>query len=109
MTVLARPGTRSFFACGDFNQRVTSWGTRSIEEMMWVLPDIETKSVSVAYRQSRHLHDFARLIAAQAGSGVIATVLPEFAENDGVPPVLATGMADVPSIVSWLAGPNLRN
>ena len=104
MTVLARPGTRSFFACGDFNQRVTSWGTRSIEEVMWVLPDIETKSVSVAYRQSRHLHDFARLIAAQAGSGVIATVLPEFAENDGVPPVLATGMADVPTIVSWLAG-----
>ena len=57
MAVLARPGTRSFFACGDFNQRVTSWGTRSIEEMRWALPDIETKSVSVAYRQSRHLHD----------------------------------------------------
>ena len=104
MAVLARPGTRSFFACGDFNQRLTNWGTRSIEEMTWVLPDIETKPVSVAYRQSRHLHDFARRIAAQAGTGAISAVLPDFAENEGVPPVLATGMADVPTIVSWLAG-----
>ena len=31
-------------------------------------------------------------------------VLPEFAENDGVPPVLACGMTDVPKIVPWLAG-----
>ena len=100
---LARPGTRSFFACGDFNQRVTSWGTRSIEEMRWVLPDIETKSVSVAYRQSRHLHDFARRIAAQAGADAVTAVLPDFAENEGVPPVLATAMGGVATIVSWLA------
>ena len=104
MAVLARPGTRSFFACGDFNQRVTSWGTRSVEEMRWIFPDFETKLVSVAYRQSRHLHDFARRIAAQAGTGAVSAVLPDFAENEGVPPVLATGMADVPTIVSWLAG-----
>ena len=104
MAVLAWPGTRSFFACGDFNQRVTSWGTRSIEEMRWALPDIETKSVSVAYRQSRHLHDFARRIAAQAGTDAVSAVLPDFAENEGVPPVLATGMADIATIVSWLAG-----
>ena len=103
MAALARPGTRSFFACGDFNQRVTSWGTRSIEEMKWVLPDIEIKAVSVAYRQSRSLHDFAQQIAAQTGTGVVATVLPDFAENEGVPPVLATGIPDVPTIVSWLA------
>ena len=103
MAALTRPGTRSFFACGDFNQRVTSWGIRSIEEMRWVLPDIESQSVSVAYRQSRSLHDFAQKIAAQTGTGVVATVLPDFAENEGVPPVLATGMPDVPTIVPWLA------
>jgi hypothetical protein len=67
MAILARPGTRSFFACGDFNQRVTSWGTRSVEEMQWAVPGIETKAVSVAYRQSRHLHDFARLIVGLGG------------------------------------------
>lgn len=101
MAVLARPGTRSFFACGDFNQRVTTWGTRSVEEMKWVVPDIGTKTVSIAYRQSRHLHDFARQIVGQPGTGVV--VLPNYAENDGVPPVLAKDMAEVPTIVSWLA------
>ena len=38
MFSLTRPGTRSFFACGDFNQRVTNWGTRSMEEMKWAVP-----------------------------------------------------------------------
>ena len=104
MAVLARPGTRSFFACGDFNQRVTSWGTRSVEEMKWVVPDIGTRAVSIAYRQSRHLHDFAQQIVGQPSTGVVDAVLPGYAENDGVPPVLAKGMADVPTIVSWLAG-----
>ncbi len=101
MAVLARPGTRSFFACGDFNQRVTSWGTRSIEEMKWSIPDIGTRTVSIAYRQSRHLHDFARHIVGQPSTGVVE--LPDYAENDGVPPVLAKDMADVPRIASWLA------
>lgn len=103
MAVLARPVTRSFFACGDFNQRVTTWGTRSIEEMKWVVPNIETKAVSVAYRQSRHLHDLARRIVGLAGAGAAEAVLPDYAENDGVPPVLAKDMADVPAIAAWLA------
>ena len=87
MAVLARPGTRSFFACGDFNQRITSWGTRSVEEMKWVVPDIEIRPVSIGYRQSRHLHDFARKIVRKTGAGVTDVELTEFAENDGVPPV----------------------
>ena len=35
MATLARLGTRPFFVCGDFNQRITSWGTRSVKEMKW--------------------------------------------------------------------------
>lgn len=104
MAVLARPGTRSFFACGDFNQRVTSWGMRSVEEMKWVIPDIETKAVSVAYRQSRHLHDFARRIVGLAGVGAVDAVLSDYAENDGVPPVLVKDIVDIPAIATWLAG-----
>ena len=41
MAALAHPQLRSFFACGDFNQRLTTWGSRSLDEMRWVLPDIE--------------------------------------------------------------------
>lgn len=103
MAVLAAPGTRSFFACGDFNQRVTKWGTRSVEEMRWVVADLEEKAVSVAYRQTRHLHDFARRIAGLAGRDAADAVLPDYAENNGVPPVLAKDLTDIREVASWLA------
>lgn len=103
MVTLARPATRSFFACGDFNQRVTSWGTRSHDEMNWVLPDIATRTVTVAYRQSRQLHSLARQLVVMSGGSVDDAILPDFAENDGVPPVLAKGMASMDDVTSWLA------
>lgn len=103
MATLARPETRSFFACGDFNQRVTSWGTRSVEQMRWVVPDIETRSISVAYRQSRRLHELARQLVSLTGGNAAEVVLPDYAENEGVPPVLALHMNDMLKTASWLA------
>ena len=103
MATLAAPDTRSFFACGDFNQRVTNWGTRSRDEMKWVLPDIATRTVTVAYRQSRQLHNLARQLVALSGGSEDDAVLPDFVENEGVPPVLAKGMADRRKVTSWLA------
>ncbi|PHP64572.1 hypothetical protein CSC94_23675 [Zhengella mangrovi] len=103
MATLARPATRSFFACGDFNQRVTNWGTRSQDEMKWVLPDIATKTVTVAYRQSRQLHNLARQLVVLSGGKKEDAVLPNFAENEGVPPVLAKGRASLDDTTSWLA------
>lgn len=103
MATLARPGTRSLFACGDFNQRVTSWGTRSLEQMRWAVPDIESRSISVAYRQSRRLHDLARQLISLAGGAAAEVVLPDYAENEGVAPVLALNMNDRSTIAAWLA------
>lgn len=103
MATLARPGTRSLFACGDFNQRVTSWGTRSLEQMRWAVPDIETRSISVAYRQSRRLHELARQLISLAGGAAAEVVLPDYAENEGVAPVLALNMNDPSRIAAWLA------
>lgn len=103
MATLARPATRSFFACGDFNQRVTNWGTRSRDEMKWVLPDIATRTVSVAYRQSRQLHNLARQLVVLSGGSEDDAILPDFAENEGVPPVLAKNMSSLNSATSWLA------
>ena len=100
MAALAHPGTRSFFACGDFNQRVTNWGTRSVEEMKWAVPDMEIRDISVAYRQSRQLHDLTRKIVGSSGADV---VLPDYVDNDGVAPVLAKDMIEVPAIAEWLA------
>jgi len=103
MATLARPGIRSFFACGDFNQRVTNWGTRSIDEMKWVVPSIDTRSILVAYRQSRLLHDFAQRIVELSGVPTADVELPDYADNDGVPPVLVKNVTDVLAIAIWLA------
>ena len=103
MATLARPGTRSFFACGDFNQRVTNWGTRSDEQMKWVVPDIRTETVSRAYRQSRRLHDLAERIVGLSGGGAANAVPSDYAENEGVRPVLAVRMTEESEIAKWLA------
>lgn len=103
MATLARPASRSFFACGDFNQRVTIWGTRSIEQMRWVLPDIEDRTVSIAYRQSKRLHALARQLVALGGDTAADVALSDFADNEGVSPVLATGMSDLAGTARWLA------
>ena len=103
MATLARPGTRSLFACGDFNQRVTSWGTRSPEQMRWAVPDIEIRSIRVAYRQSGRLHELARQLISLTGGTSAEVELPDHAENDGVPPVLALNMNEPSRIAAWLA------
>ena len=33
MAALAHPAANSFFACGDFNQRITTWGAKSVAQM----------------------------------------------------------------------------
>ncbi|MAU22279.1 MAG: hypothetical protein CMH13_17435 [Martelella sp.] len=103
MATMARPTTRSFFACGDFNQRVTNWGTRTRDEMKWVLPDIATRTITVAYRQSRQLHNLARQLVVLSGGSEDDAILPDFAENEGVPPVLAKDMGSLDDAATWLA------
>ncbi|MGN8171196.1 ATP-binding domain-containing protein [Agrobacterium sp. 22117] len=103
MSMLARPVSRSFFACGDFNQRVTAWGTRSLEQMKWVLPDIDNRYVSIAYRQSKKLHALARQLVALGGDSAAEVALSDFADNEGVSPVLGTGMSDLAETARWLA------
>ncbi|MCZ2339991.1 MAG: hypothetical protein LC127_17745 [Chitinophagales bacterium] len=40
MANLTSMQTLSFFACGDFNQRITSTGIRQQEQLSWILPSI---------------------------------------------------------------------
>ena len=104
MAALSHPSIQSFFACGDFNQRITSWGTRSVEQMKWAIPDIEIQTISVVYRQSLQLNTLARQIVNISGGNVANVVLPDYAENEGVPPVLALHMNnEVSTIAMWLA------
>ena len=103
MFTLTRPGTRSFFACGDFNQRVTNWGTRSMKEMKWAVPNMDTRIISIAYRQSRRLHDLAKRITDLSDASLADVVLPGYVDNDGVAPVLVKNIDELQKITNWLA------
>lgn len=103
MAALAHPRLKSFFACGDFNQRVTSWGTRSPDELSWIFPDFDTREITIAYRQSQQLNDFAKgVIRATTGSEPNIT-LPDRTDNAGVSPALIEHAKDQAVITSWLA------
>jgi len=102
MAALASPRTNSFFACGDFNQRMTRWGSRSIAELEWLFADIKVEKINVAYRQSRCLTEFAARLASQ-GDAKAGPSLPEYLENEGVAPVFGANLADVLSLAQWLS------
>ena len=103
MAALSHPRIRSFFACGDFNQRLTTWGSRSVDQMKWVFPEIEVKEITVSYRQSRQLNELARsLIQTTGGTGQGAT-LPEHVDSNGVAPALLEGASEPAVVVDWLA------
>jgi len=103
MAALSHPRIRSFFACGDFNQRLTTWGSRSVDEMKWVLPEIEVKEVTVSYRQSRQLNDLARSIILAVDGADKDVSLPAHVDSEGVAPVLLESVSEHASIVDWLA------
>jgi len=83
MRALASYRTNSFFACGDFDQRITPWGSKRRSDLEWVSPGIEIKPVSISYRQSRQLFDFARALAALFETHGEVELPPEM-NNDAV-------------------------
>jgi len=103
MAALCDPQARSFVACGDFNQRITSWGSRSMADLKWVFPDFVSRPINITYRHSRQLNDLARQIALLSSADGAAAELPEHVDNEGVRPVLATGLADRKTTCRWLA------
>jgi len=62
MACLTTPGIRSFFACGDFNQRLSRYGVSKRGALEWAVPGIEFREVEIAYRQSKELRLFANKI-----------------------------------------------
>lgn len=81
--------SRSFFACGDFNQRITHSGVRTLEQLAWVSPRISAKSITQIYRQSRALNAFAgELLRLQEGDLSALGELPKESTHEGVKPAL---------------------
>lgn len=102
MAALASPRTRSLFLSGDFNQRLTRWGARSLEELKWVAPALQSEHISVTYRQSRKLAAFSRALARLQGAEVDDKA-PDFAENVGFDPIYGAGLADDRARAVWLS------
>ena len=102
MGCLCDPALNSFVACGDFNQRITEWGSRTNQDLSWVFPDFDMRSVSITYRHSRQLNDLARSIALLSSPDVPEAQLPQRVNNGGFAPVLATGLKDHVDIADWL-------
>jgi DNA helicase IV len=103
MAALAHPHIRSFFACGDFNQRLTTWGARSAEDVKWVFPDFDIKEITVSYRQSRQLNELARAMIHAVGGTEQKVTLPRHVDNEGVPPALLESASEHSIVVNWLA------
>ena len=103
MAALCDPASRSFVACGDFNQRVTEWGARSVDDLRWVFPDFDVRSVSITYRHSRQLNELARSIAVISSPDAAEAQLPQRVNNDGFEPVLATNLEGAGPVAAWLA------
>ncbi|HEN3378316.1 TPA: ATP-binding domain-containing protein [Yersinia enterocolitica] len=103
MAALTNPRLNSFFACGDFNQRLTTWGSSSIKELEWVYPDLEVKYVSVPYRQSKPLSDLASGVTDIVGGTTSDFAFPAHMDPNGVQPVLLE-QADQKICITWLAG-----
>ncbi len=103
MGALTSPGVRSFFACGDFNQRVTMWASRSRDEMRWAFPQIEVRPIQVSYRHSRQLNQLATEIVRLCAGKTVEVALPQDVDNEGVSPVLGSDLAKREDIINWLA------
>jgi superfamily I DNA/RNA helicase len=102
MRALASPATDSFFASGDFNQRLTRWGSRSEEDLLWVSRGLTIERIDVSYRQSRRLAKFARALG-QAQGYEINDRAPDHMDNVGYQPVLGLSLASLPEQARWLA------
>lgn len=103
IAALANPRIRSVFACGDFNQRMTAWGTRSLEDLTLAFPDVDVRRITTTYRQSRRLNELARaIVEVFGGSGDVATV-PSDTDFEGESPALIERCSDKAFLVVWIA------
>ncbi len=100
MMELNHPKLPSFFACGDFNQRITNWGTKNEEQIKWVSSKIDIRSITISYRQSNELNQLAIKIADYNHND--PTIYIDYVNNEGIVPVLAERMKGVDPISNWL-------
>lgn len=103
MESLADPAIKSFFACGDFNQRITGVGLKYLDQLEWISPRLKPQRINTVYRQSRLLNSFAtKLLEHMDGDTEAVGSLPEDSCHEGVRPVLGENLRGE-DVVTWVA------
>ena len=105
MKLLSHPQINSFFACGDFNQRLASTGTKSLDALEKFLPgkSVKIRKINTPYRQSRKLHDFSLEVLKMLGAEAIESAPPRSMETlERFSPVLGKRLKDAP-LAEWIA------
>ncbi len=104
MRMLTSLKTNSFFASGDFNQRITRQGVTKLDQLNWIIPNLESKRVNTVYRQSKLLNAFARsLIEITGGDKETLGELPKDSMHDGVSPILLEHAQDAEIVAEWIS------
>lgn len=104
MKLMAHPKINSFFACGDFNQRLASEGTRDVGIIKDFLPggNIEEKHIAIPYRQTKSLYKFSLKVLDMVGGNAHASGHQEnMHANEGFRPVLGENL-ESRQISSWI-------
>ena len=103
---MSHPQLRSWFACGDLNQRITYGGIRSVAEIQDIGSaagvELDIRTVSRAYRQSAKLRELAAALAVNEDGLETTMEDPGFEDNVGVSPKLVEHCADA-RVTEWLA------
>jgi hypothetical protein len=101
---LSHPRLHSWFACGDFNQRITEHGISNQEGLDWLARGIgksfEVQHVRIGYRQSRRLRELVAALTLESGS--TAPDPPEHEEEADVWPILVEDCSEE-RLAEWLA------
>lgn len=103
MGALTNPGIGSFFACGDFNQRITDRGMRSDTDAKWCFADIEIRTIETSYRHSKQLNELAKAIVRLTSGDEVKAVLPSHLATDAVRPVFGKSLRELDEKVQWIA------
>jgi DNA polymerase III delta prime subunit len=105
MLFRTHPRVRSWFACGDFRQRLTGSGIRAADELDWIrsvadVRNLEVREVASNYRQSERLSNFARAIER-------GKVEPVLQSSDDPAPLLVENL-EAADLAAWITGVSVR-
>ena len=102
MYEIAHPAMRSFFLCGDVDQRLTSWGIKSYDTLSWISPKIDIQNINVSYRQTNPLVNLAKGLARVGNLNATKIHLPDTLSVEGVAPIWKSSLKKRSDVAEWL-------